>query len=490
VRIKIPKAIFVIALIVRVVPVLLSFRLGIGLDDMYQYDMLARSLVSGNGFRWYSEPDLDLIRQYIPVDMTNVEYDPRGIEASFRGPMYPIFLAIVYFFSGMTHRFFIARLVQAVLGALLAPMAYLLGRRVDPGNEKTARIGAWIVALYPMLALYPLALATENLFFVLVLGGVLLILRGAQGNVLEGQPAAGEKAWDRPGIRWFALAGAVIGMGILTRSVLSLFVPFAMYWIGRNAKSIRGAILFAGAAAAVVFPWALRNTILAGRPVFVEVSLGYNLYMGYHPKSTGTFQYGISMDLLTIFNDMDRDTVGIQKALEFIRNDPGRIPELTLRKAGYFFGLERRAIQFFYSNNFFGYLPAPVLLAVALFLLLPFVWLVPSAAFGAAIVPRSNAKLLAALFVIAYITPHLLILAEERFHMTLIPFFAVFAAAVIVRRREILTSLRAPQGWRTLLLPAVVSILLLVNWGYELWSDSSHLAALFEKGGNETFFPY
>ncbi len=490
-ELKIPKRFFIVALVIRLVPVLFAFNLGIGLDDMHQYDMLARSLVSGNGFRWYSEPDLDLIRPYIAVDLTNVPYDPRGIEAAFRGPMYPIFLAVIYFFSGLTHRFFIARLAQAALNALLAPMTYALGRRLDPEHERTARIGAWIVAGYPILALYPLALATENLFFVLTLGSVLLLLRGAQGNTIGGGPSASAPGvWDRPGVRWFALAGAVAGMAILTRSVFTLFIPFAMYWIWRNAKSLRGAVVFACAAAGLVFPWALRNTILAGRPAFVEVSLGYNLYMGYHPKSTGTFQFGISTDLLTIFNDMDRDTVGIQKAGQFIRDDPGRIPELIVRKAGYFFGLERRAIQFFYSSNFFGYIPTPLLLAIAAVFLLPLVFLVPSAAFGAAAVPRSDAKTLVALFLAAYITPHLIILAEERFHMTLIPFFAVLAAAAFLRRREILASLRAPFGWRKWLLPAVVSILLLFNWGYELISDSAHLAALLGPGGNETYFPY
>jgi 4-amino-4-deoxy-L-arabinose transferase-like glycosyltransferase len=488
---KVPKRFFIVAFLVRLVPVLLAFNLGIGLDDMHQYDMLARSLVAGNGFRWYSEPDLDLIRPYITVDLTNVKYDPRGIEAAFRGPMYPIFLAAIYFLGGLSRRFFLARLAQAALAALLAPMAYVLGRRLDPGHERTAAAGAWIVALYPMLALYPLALATENLFFVLALGSVLLLLRGAQGNTAEGgQPPAGMKAWDRPGVRWFLLAGAVAGLGILTRSVLALFIPFGMYWIWRNAKSLRGAILFACAAGAVVFPWALRNTIMAGRPEFVEVSLGYNLYMGYHPKSLGTFQYGISTDLISIFNDMDRDAIGTQKAMGFIRADPGRVPELIVRKAGFFFGLERRAVQFFYSNNFFGYIPAPLLLLIAAVILLPLAVLVPSAAFGAAALPRSDAKTLVYLFLAAYITPHLLILAEERFHMTLIPFFAVLSAAAFLRRREILASLRAPGGWRLWALPAALTLLLVFNWGYELWADRAHLAALLGPGGNETYFPY
>jgi hypothetical protein len=279
-------------------------------------------------------------------------------------------------------------------------------------------------------------------------------------------------------------------MGILTRSVLMLFVPLAMYWIWRNAKSLRGAILFATAAAAVVFPWVLRNSILGGRAAGVEISLGYNLYMGYHPKSLGTFQYGISMDLLPIFNDWDRDTVGTEKAIGFIRDDPGRIPELIVRKAGYFFGLERRAIQFFYSSNFFGAIPAPLLLAVALFFLLPFALLLPASAFGASLTPRSDVKTLIGLFLLAYITPHLFILAEERFHMAVLPFLAVFAAAAILRRKDILASLRTPGGWRTWLLPAVITALLAFNWGYELWSDSARVTALFAPGGNETYFPY
>jgi 4-amino-4-deoxy-L-arabinose transferase-like glycosyltransferase len=390
----------------------------------------------------------------------------------------------------LAHRFFFARLAQAALNALLAPMAYVLARRLDPEHEHTARIAALIVALYPILVLYPLALATENLFFVLALGVILLLLRGAQGNRTGGGTEPSLGVWEKPGVRWFILAGAVLGLGILTRSVLSLFLPFGMFWIWKFARSGRGAVFFAVAAAVVVFPWALRNTILARRPAFVEISLGYNLYMGYHPQSSGTFQYGISTDLLTIFNDMDRDTIGTQKALTFIRNDPGRIPQLILNKSGYFFGLERRAIQYFYSSNFFGYLSPPILLVLAMVILLPFVFLVPAAAFGAVAAPRSDVKVLITLFIIAYITPHLLILAEERFHMTLIPFLAVLAASAIVRRREIFASLRAPLGWRRWVLPALVTILLLANWGYELWSDSVRLSALFGPGGNETYFPY
>jgi hypothetical protein len=94
--------IFLVALVVRLIPVILARGLGIGLDDMFQYDMLARSLAGGHGFRWYAQADLNQLASFIDFDLTSVkEYDPAlGIPTSFRAPLYPTFLAVVYFFSG------------------------------------------------------------------------------------------------------------------------------------------------------------------------------------------------------------------------------------------------------------------------------------------------------------------------------------------------------------------------------------------------------
>ncbi len=117
-----PLRIFGVALVLRIIPVLLSMNMGIGLDDMFQYDMLARSLVSGNGYRWYAEADLPLIQPLIHLDLTGIPYDPRGVLTSFRAPLYPVFLAFIYFFTGVgVKRFFVVRLVQAGIAATLHP---------------------------------------------------------------------------------------------------------------------------------------------------------------------------------------------------------------------------------------------------------------------------------------------------------------------------------------------------------------------------------
>jgi hypothetical protein len=58
-KISFPLFIFLVALVVRLIPVIMARDLGIGLDDMFQYDMLARSIVAGDGYRWYAQDDLD-----------------------------------------------------------------------------------------------------------------------------------------------------------------------------------------------------------------------------------------------------------------------------------------------------------------------------------------------------------------------------------------------------------------------------------------------
>ncbi len=146
---------------------------------MFQYDMLARSIVSGNGYRWYAQADLNQLAAYVDFDLDSVKgYDPvRGIRTSFRAPLYPTFLALVYFFSGTGFcRFFAARLAQAIfLGAPLATLTYLVSQEIFPGQERAARSSAWIIAAYPMLLVYPLGLGTENPFFVLLLAAFLFL---------------------------------------------------------------------------------------------------------------------------------------------------------------------------------------------------------------------------------------------------------------------------------------------------------------------------
>lgn len=490
-----PKAfvlrVYLAALIVRLIPALLSRGLGIGLDDMFQYDMLARSLVSGNGYRWYALADAAKLEPYVHFDLNSIaNYDPvRGVLTSFRAPLYPAFLALVYAVIGTEFvRFFAARLAQAILlGAPLAPLTYLVSRRLlDPNfpiketseakSERASRLAAWVVACYPTLAVFPLALATENLFFPLVLLSFFFLL----------------KTITSPSYINFILSGVLLGLTALTRSIILPFAGLAVLWIWLALRQRRGALIAALTLTLTIAPWVIRNSLLYHRVTGIETSLGYNLYVGYHPLSTGTFTFGPSLDLVPILDDSLRDRLGTQKALQFIEADPPRVFYLALRRLGYFFNLELRGLTYFYSNDLFGRLPSPVLWFAAALFGLPFVLAALSAVFGAFLLPRSPAATLFALLFLGYLLPHVFILSEERFHLALIPFFAILAAHFwTLGLPAIRTRLRLSRFSRfTFLVACLVALLLLFNWSFQLTSDSAKYAALLGPNGNQTYFPY
>jgi len=486
--------IYVIALVLRLIPVFLARGLGIGLDDMFQYDMLARSLASGNGFRWYAHEDLNQLAAFVDFDLSSVkEYDPiLGIPTSFRAPLYPTFLAIVYSFSGTGFsRFFAARLAQAILlGAPLAPLTYWVAQPLFPLSsfmpsskeerakkiERPARVSAWIIACYPMLLIYPLGLGTENPFFILLLISFFFLLSSI----------------DRPTAFRFLLSGFFLGLTALTRSVILPFVGLAILWTWFILKQRRGAMLMALAFALTIAPWVIRNSLLHHRLTGIETSMGYNLYLGYYPQGNGSFVFGPSLDLLTILDDAERDKIGTQKALEFIRAQPERFIPLAINRLGFFFGLEKRVLMYFYGNNIIGYIQLPLLLTISGILLLPFVFISISAGFGLAYLRWKPEHILLCLLFIGYILPHVLILSEDRFHLALVPYIAILAsqfwingfAPLRVRWYES----RKGQLMVTMALLAV--FLLIINWNFELTHDADKIAQLLGPDGNQSYFPY
>lgn len=472
--------IYIVALILRLIPVILARGLGIGLDDMFQYDMLARSLAEGNGFRWYAEEDLNQLASFVDFDLTSVkEYDPAlGIPTSFRAPLYPAFLAIVYFFNGTDFsRFFAARLAQAIfLGAPLAPLTYFVAKKLFSDNERAAKISAWVIAAYPLLLVYPLGLGTENPFFVLLLASFLFLLSSI----------------EKPTTFNFLASGLFLGLTALTRSVILPFVGLAILWAWFFLKQKRGAILVGVAFTLTVFPWIARNSILHQKLTGIETSMGYNLYLGYHPQGNGSFVFGPSLDLLPILDDAERDKVGTQKAIEFIKAQPERFIPLAMNRLGFFFGLEKRVLMYFYGNNIIGFVPLPLLLTISAVLLLPFVFLSTCAALGLSLLRWKPGHILLALLLVSYLLPHVFILSEDRFHLALVPFIAILAAQFWINGFGSLPARwRESQAGKILVVFSILSALFLVtNWGLELARDWDKIAQLLGPTGNQSYFPY
>lgn len=488
-KISFPVKIYFATLLLRLIPVLMTMNLGIGLDDMFQYDMLARSLATGNGYRWYAQEDLKLLEPYVDFDLSTAsDYDPRyGLYTSFRAPLYPAFLALVYSLNGIElSRFLAARLAQVILlGAPLAPLTYFVAKRFlspfdktlgeissfsETSTERTARLSAWIIACYPMLLVYPLGLGTENLFFILLLSSFFFLL----------------KSLESPSIFPLLLSGVFLALTALTRSVIlpvaGLAILYHLYLHRGKASTI--VLSFA----LVITPWIVRNSLLHHKLTGIETSMGYNLYLGYHPEGNGSFIFGPSLDLLTIMDDSERDAIGTQKAIEFIRAQPERFIPLALNRLGFFFGLEKRVLMYFYSNNILGYIPTPLLLLISAILLLPFVFISIFAVLGFAALRRSPQTDMLTVLMLAYILPHVMILSEDRFHLALVPFFAIFAAYAITLMQD--QMYKQMSGSRSLIIAAILILLLVLNWRLELHRDADKIAAILGPNGNQSHFPY
>jgi hypothetical protein len=99
--------------------------------------------------------------------------------------------------------------------------------------------------------------------------------------------------------------------------------------------------------------------------------------------------------------------------------------------------------------------------------------------------------LLMVLFFIGYITPHLFILGEDRFHLTIVPFLAILASSFWIRSRSAVRERFQTRSGRIGISLAIVTILLLsANWVLELLRDSEKLAVLFGPNGNISHFSY
>ncbi|HEX9013822.1 MAG TPA: hypothetical protein VF813_09910, partial [Anaerolineaceae bacterium] len=316
----------------------------VALDDMFQYDMLARSLVEGRGYRWYSQADVQVIRPYLEqfLDVSNMNVPPEGLTTTFRAPGYPFFLAGVYLFAREAGRFAAARLAQAVLLSTLAPISALIAAHLG-ANRKVALASGAAMALYPILWFYPAALASENLFLPLVALGFLAVLWAAE----SGHP------WRT------AAAGLVLGVAVLTRSILVPFLLLAAFWTWRYGRARRRGLILLAAAFGVCLPWAVRNSLVMGKPAFVETGLSYQMYIGYYPGGDGSFVSSIAIPPLTILDDAKREAYTTVMVSQFLRADPLGSAAKIVQRAAYFFAVEDRELMYFYSNNFFGAIPQP-----------------------------------------------------------------------------------------------------------------------------------
>jgi|GEM_PF-1042011 len=202
---------------------------------------------------------------------------PPFLPDSDRMPLYPLFLSLLRFVPGWS---VIALQQFFSIGGVL--LWYRLAKRIAP--PKVAFWSAALFALEPTMRFWTAQFATEALFAVFWFGALL-----AFSNLLTGERR-----------RMAAIAGALLGLSILTRPI-ALFYPavLVVVLIVSHRRDLlvaaRLSVVMLAATAVILAPWVTRNAIVFGLPA---VSLkGSSIMFGENAPTYVMWKYGITREV-------------------------------------------------------------------------------------------------------------------------------------------------------------------------------------------------
>lgn len=268
----------VIALILRLQPSPQEkIRNGFGqFGDTFLYHNIAYNLYKGNGFSGTVDS-----RAYGLKNKTDeLEYEP----AVNRGPVYPLFLSMVYRIFGNTEalnnwqeNWDKVRMVQAILDALLCIVVYFIVRLIIPSVYIPAIIASILYCFSFYNIYYTKALLTESITTFLLTCFLFFSLFSLR--YLENK-------------RGVVYAGIFIAFVTLTRPEYILFIPIFTIYIYYYCREIprlatTKITFFIMASIIIIMPWTVRNYLAFKKPIIVaESGLGYNLFLGTFEDNT------------------------------------------------------------------------------------------------------------------------------------------------------------------------------------------------------------
>ena len=336
-------------------------------------------------------------------------------------PLYPVFLATLH------GNAIAAVTIQALLDSAVAAAILFLARGRASARWAIAAAIAW--ALQPAAIVMADTLQTESLFTPLAVGCVVAL--------------AAAVARDR--LRLTALAGALVGLAALCRSI-GLFVPVALI-VGLAATGgvsrlrRHGAVLLV-TAALIITPWTIRSSIDTGRLVIVQVGGSINVYVPSRvdwdqqdpgdvwPHFVGDPATQAFMHARTPRELSEADAVLSRRAVDNILSQPGRYlvarlwnyPHLFLTNFAPFTGIFTPYRSLVAARD----IPRLLLKVVPLLLfgLLPLVL----ATFGVQRASGSFEAVACAGVWLMFLAIHLPLWIEYRFWLPAVPFLHVTAA--------------------------------------------------------------
>jgi 4-amino-4-deoxy-L-arabinose transferase-like glycosyltransferase len=421
--------------------------------DEQEYDALARNL----------------------AERGELAFEP-GRPATIRPPLYPAAVAGIYLLFGVDN-FQAVRLCQAGLSLLTVLLLYRLGAAAF-----SPRVGLWLAGLY---CFYPSMLGLNNLLLTEVLFTFLLVAFCC----------ALLRALRRASVGALLLAGVLLGLAALTRSVMWLFpallAPFLLFaWEGGWRRRLLAAAAVTAAFAATVAPWAARNTRVEQTFVVIDTMGGRNFMMGNYRHTPLTRAWdAIALEgeqswvheVVANSRPQERDTQGkldklaLRRGVKFVAENPGVTLERDVVKFFNFWGLERELVAGA-GRGYFGQLSKAALLLLSAVIFGSYAAAVLAGVFGAVLAPPPDRRVHALfLLLIAFLCGmHTLVFAHSRYHLPVMPLVLAYAASAVVSRHE----LWQRRGWPFRLACGLCGVFVL-GWAWEVvFVDFQRFASL------------
>jgi 4-amino-4-deoxy-L-arabinose transferase-like glycosyltransferase len=422
--------------------------------DERDYDELAVNLAQSGEFK------------YTPKDPSTFERSDRALPTSLRPPLYPALVAASYSLVGKKHYHQAIRAFQIVLSLLTALLVY--GLASGAYSPRVGLAAAALCCFYPSLVGFTNLILTEVFFTFLLCASCLAVVCYLQR--------------DRAG--YLALAGVLLGLSALTRSVMWLFPPLLAAFIvlfgqARLRRRLFAAALMVAVFAATIAPWAMRCSRLEKTFVAIDTMGGRNLMMGNY-EHTPLYR---SWDAVALqgdeswwavlhranpeIKDMSQgqlDKAAMRYGLEFVLHNPGLTLKRDLVKFIQFWGIERELLGLVGKPDYLnrpGWVVPVSLIVVGVYALAMFAGVI-----GMVMAPPGDWRIHAfLLLVLAFVCGmHSLVFAHSRYHLPLMPLVFIYSASALVHARTIWQR-RLRWSFR---LAVGLCLLLAIGWAWEI----------------------
>lgn len=388
-----------------------------------------------------------------------------GNNVFFRAPLYPYFLASIYWIFG--HSYYVPRLIQMILGSLSCVLIFFIAKLLF--NRTVGIIAALIACFYGIFIYFDGELLITSLIVFLNL----LLFFALIKNSGKRKPFF----WILPGI--------VVGFSAIARPTIFVFLIGMFIWLAMQEKGwklIQAYLFLCLGAGVIILPVTLRNYVVGKDFVLISSQAGINYWIGNNPRSDGKTAFAPSMEKppMGVLDHIwyssvkvaERTTGKKMKASEvssfwfkegfrFFKKEPMKFIGLQLKKLYYFWnGFELESNKNIYIYRRFSFLFK--ILVWVWGVVFPFGLVCPLGLAGMYICHKNWKKLiLLYLFILFYMLSVIAFFVTARFRTPILPFLIIFVGYTIYWFYK---NIKA-RNYRPLFIPSIifVAVLLIVN---------------------------